>query len=111
MPDAAAVKVVMAKVRFADRSPPPVSGAVVEMVRVVGTPPRAVSAAAAVVAPVPPLAMATGITREIVPLATIGLGEAVSPAPALTLVTVPVPAPPPPPARGTQPFWPISLVP
>src|SRR5262249_42638190 len=94
-PAAAVVNVLTARVRLADRSPPPVSGAVVVMVRVVGAPPSAVRAAVAVVAPVPPLAMATGTASETVPAPVIGDGDAVNPVPAATEVTVPPPEMPP----------------
>src|SRR5262245_7794881 len=94
-PAAPVVKVLTARVRLADRSPPPVSGPVVVRVRVVGTAPRAVSAAAAVVEAVPPLTMATGTVRDTVPAPVMGEGEAVKPVPAATLVTVPPPEMPP----------------
>src|SRR5262245_40114726 len=94
-PAAAVVKVLTAKVRLADRSPPPLRGAVVEMVRVAGAAPRAVRAAAAVVEAVPPLAIATGIASDRVPVPVMGEGEADRPVPAATEVTVPPPEMPP----------------
>src|SRR5262245_46121581 len=62
-PAAAVPNVPTVRVRLPLRAPPPARGAVVEIVRVVGTPPRFARAVAATVAPVPPLAMATGTTR------------------------------------------------
>jgi hypothetical protein len=53
------VKSSIASVRLADRSPPPVSGAVVEIVRVVATPPEP-GGPAGPVGPVGPVAPTVG---------------------------------------------------
>ena len=53
----------------------------------VGIPDKVFSAAAPVVEAVLPLATDIGVDKLIVPVPTIGLGDAVSPVPAATLVT------------------------
>lgn len=58
-----------------------------------GAAPRLVNAAAAVIAPVPPLVIATGTVKATEPVAVIVAGVRVMPAPAVIEVTVPLPIP------------------
>jgi len=77
-------------VMLPESAPPPVSPVPAVTVRVVGTPPRFERAVEAIVAPVPPLATATGEERAIVPLPV--MVPPVNPVPAVMDVTVPVAA-------------------
>src|SRR5215471_249404 len=95
------------KVRSADRSPPPVRLLAVATRRVVGVPPRFVRAAAAEVAPVPPLATTRVPAKVIVPEPVMGPPEVVRPVvPPLTATLVTVPR-----TEAYHPFTPAELVP